>query len=160
VKRVRTDILEIGYHERGPSAGMPVILLHGFPDDAHAYDGVSPLLATAGHRALAVYLRGYGPTRFLDPTAPRTAEQAAIGQDVIDFADALRLQQFAVVGFDCAEGRERADRQAGARVPVQFVQAGDELDVDDRAVLPRAAANPEEKVGAAGQGRGGVAFIL
>lgn len=100
VKTVRTSILEIGYHESGPSAGIPVILLHGFPDDAHAYDGVSPLLATAGHRALAVYLRGYGPTRFLDPSAPRTAEQAAIGQDVIDFADALRLQQFVVVGFD------------------------------------------------------------
>jgi len=100
VKKVRTNILEIGYHESGPSGGIPVILLHGFPDDAHAYDGVSPILAKAGHRALAVYLRGYGPTRFLDPTAPRTAEQAAIGQDLVDFADALQLQQFAVVGFD------------------------------------------------------------
>jgi pimeloyl-ACP methyl ester carboxylesterase len=28
------------------------------------------------------------------------AEQAAIGQDVIDFADALKLPRFAVVGFD------------------------------------------------------------
>ena len=100
VKRVRTNILEIGYHESGPSDGIPVILLHGFPDDAHAYDGVSPILAKAGHRALAVYLRGYGPTRFLDPSAPRTAEQAAIGRDVIDFADALQLQRFVVAGFD------------------------------------------------------------
>jgi pimeloyl-ACP methyl ester carboxylesterase len=47
-----------------------------------------------------VYLRGYGPTRFLDPAAPRTAEQAAIGQDVIDFADALKLSRFAVAGYD------------------------------------------------------------
>jgi pimeloyl-ACP methyl ester carboxylesterase len=31
---------------------------------------------------------------------PRTAEQAAIGQDVIDFADALGLPRFAVAGFD------------------------------------------------------------
>ena len=59
--------LEIGYHESGDAAGFPVILLHGFPDDAHAYDGVAPMLARAGYRALAVYLRGYGPTRFLDP---------------------------------------------------------------------------------------------
>jgi pimeloyl-ACP methyl ester carboxylesterase len=100
VKMVRTTILDIGYHESGPASGLPVILLHGFPDDAHAYDGVSPILAKAGHRALAVYLRGYGPTRFLDPTAPRTAEQAAIGQDVMDFADALGLQRFVVAGFD------------------------------------------------------------
>jgi pimeloyl-ACP methyl ester carboxylesterase len=100
IKTVRTNILEIGYHESGDAAAFPVILLHGFPDDAHAYDGVAPVLARAGYRALAVYLRGCGPTRFLDPAASRTAEQAAIGQDVIDFADALKLPRFAVAGFD------------------------------------------------------------
>jgi len=100
VKTVRTPILEIGYHESGDANGFPVLLLHGFPDDAHAYDGVAPILAKAGYRALAVYLRGYGPTRFLDPSAPRTAEQAAIGQDVVDLADALHLRQFALAGFD------------------------------------------------------------
>jgi pimeloyl-ACP methyl ester carboxylesterase len=100
VKTVRTSILEIGYHEIGDATGFPVILLHGFPDDAHAYDGVAPVLANAGYRALAVYLRGYGPTRFLDPAVALTAEQAAIGQDVFDFADALQLPRFAVAGFD------------------------------------------------------------
>jgi pimeloyl-ACP methyl ester carboxylesterase len=100
VKTVRTNTLEIGYHGSGDPAGFPVILLHGFPDDAHAYDGVAPVLAKAGYRSLAVYLRGYGPTRFLDPSVPRTAQQAAIGQDVIDFADALKLSRFAVAGFD------------------------------------------------------------
>ena len=100
VKTVRTGILEIAYHEVGDVNAFPVILLHGFPDDAHAYDGVAPMLAKAGYRSLAVYLRGYAPTRFLDRSQPRTAEQAAIGQDVIDFADALKLPQFAVAGFD------------------------------------------------------------
>jgi len=100
VKSIRPSVLEIGYHESGDASGFPVILLHGFPDDAHAYDGVAPLLAKAGYRALSVYLRGFGPTRFLDPTAARTAEQAAIGQDVIDFADRLKLPRFAVAGFD------------------------------------------------------------
>jgi pimeloyl-ACP methyl ester carboxylesterase len=100
VRTIRTNVLEIGYHESGAAAGFPVILLHGFPDDAHAYDGVAPALAKAGYRALAVYLRGYGPTRFLDPAVARTAEQAAIGQDVIDFADALKLPRFVVAGFD------------------------------------------------------------
>ena len=100
VKTVRAGVLEIGYHESGDPAGFPVILLHGFPDDAHAYDGVAPLLTKAGYRALAVYLRGYGPTRFLDSAAPRTAEQAAIGRDVIDLADALKIDRFAVAGFD------------------------------------------------------------
>jgi len=100
VKTVRTSVLEIAYHDSGDPSGFPVILLHGFPDDAHAYDGVAPPLASAGYRALVVYLRGYGPTRFIDRTRPRTAEQAAIGQDVIDFADALSLRRFAVAGYD------------------------------------------------------------
>lgn len=100
VKIVRTPILDVGYHESGPADGFPVLLLHGFPDDAHAYDGVAPVLAKAGYRAFAIYLRGYGPTRFLDATAPRTAQQSAIGQDVIDVADALKLQRFAVTGYD------------------------------------------------------------
>ena len=100
VERVRTDVLEIGYHESGPPNGFPVLLLHGFPDDAHAYDEVAPRLAGAGYRAFALYLRGFGPTRFLDPAAPRTAQQAAIAQDVVDFADALGLPRFAVSGYD------------------------------------------------------------
>jgi pimeloyl-ACP methyl ester carboxylesterase len=70
---------------------VPVILLHGFPDDVRAYDEVVPPLVKAGYRALVPYLRGYGHTRFRDSAAPRMAQQAAIGQDVIDFADALGL---------------------------------------------------------------------
>lgn len=97
---VTTSVLHIGYLEFGSASGYPVLLLHGFPDDAHAYDSVAVALARKGYRALSPYLRGFGPTRFLDPSAPRMAEQAAIGQDVIDFADALNLTQFAVCGYD------------------------------------------------------------
>jgi len=100
VKSVNTPVLEIAYEASGKEDGFPIILLHGFPDDIHAWDDVAPALAKAGHRVLVPYLRGYGPTRFRDAASPRMAEQAAIGQDVIDFADALRLERFAVCGFD------------------------------------------------------------
>ena len=99
-KTVDTSVLRIGYEDSGDAAAFPVILLHGFPDDARAYDGVVPPLVQAGYRAIVPYLRGYGPTRFLDPQAARMAEQAAIGQDVIDLTDALRLPRFAVAGYD------------------------------------------------------------
>src|SRR5439155_24553070 len=86
--------------ESGNPQGFPIILLHGFPDDVRAFDGVATPLAGKGYRVIVPYLRGYGPTRFREPTAPRMGEQAAIGQDLIDFADALGLSQFAVAGYD------------------------------------------------------------
>jgi pimeloyl-ACP methyl ester carboxylesterase len=97
---VQTPVLTIAYEDSGNPRGFPVILLHGFPDDARAYDEVVPPLTKAGYRTLVPYLRGYGATRFRDSSAPRMAEQAAIGQDVIDLADALKLPRFAVVGYD------------------------------------------------------------
>jgi pimeloyl-ACP methyl ester carboxylesterase len=39
---VLTTTLEIAYEEHGPGDGPAVILMHGFPDDVHAYDGVAP----------------------------------------------------------------------------------------------------------------------
>lgn len=100
VRTARTSVLDIAYEDNGNPGGFPVILLHGFPDDARAYDGVIGPLAAQGYRTIVPYLRGYGPTRFRDPKAPRMAEQAAIGQDVIDLADALRIPRFAVAGYD------------------------------------------------------------
>jgi pimeloyl-ACP methyl ester carboxylesterase len=99
-RTIQTPALDVGYEESGSASGLPIILLHGFPDDVHAYDDVVPPLAKAGHRVLVPYLRGYGKTRLRDANAPRMAEQAAIGQDLIDFADALKLPRFAVAGYD------------------------------------------------------------
>jgi pimeloyl-ACP methyl ester carboxylesterase len=100
VKFVQTPVLNIGYEEHGNTSGFPIILLHGFPYDIRSWDGVVPPLVEAGHRILVPYLRGYGPTSFRDPESARMAEQAAIAQDVVDFADALGLDQFALAGFD------------------------------------------------------------
>jgi len=99
-RMVQTPTLDIGYEEHGGADGKAIVLLHGFPYDVRSFDGVVGPLAAAGHRVLVPYLRGYGPTRFRDAAAPRTAEQAAIGQDVLDFADALGIERFAVAGFD------------------------------------------------------------
>jgi pimeloyl-ACP methyl ester carboxylesterase len=97
---IRTATLEIAYQESGPADGPAVILMHGFPDDVHAYDGVAPPLATDGCRVLVPWLRGYGPTRFLDPATPRSGQQAALGADLRDFMDALGIQQATLAGYD------------------------------------------------------------
>lgn len=100
VRTVQTPVLEIAYEESGNRQGFPIVLLHGFPDDVRAWDEVAPPLAKQSYRVLVPYLRGYGPTRFRKAGAARMAEQAAIGQDAIDFADALALPRFAVAGYD------------------------------------------------------------
>jgi pimeloyl-ACP methyl ester carboxylesterase len=100
VKSVRTKLLEIAYLESGPANGPPVILLHGWPSDPHDYDDVAPPLAAAGCSVLVPWLRGYGPTRFLDPTTPRSGQQAALGADVRDFMDALGIPQATLAGYD------------------------------------------------------------
>src|SRR5258708_15213656 len=100
LKRIRTKTLEIAYEESGPEAGIPVLLMHGFPYDPRAYDGVVPLLVAAGCRTIVPYLRGYGPTRFLSADTPRSGQQAAMGRDLLDLMDVLRLPTAALVGFD------------------------------------------------------------
>jgi pimeloyl-ACP methyl ester carboxylesterase len=100
LKRVRTEILEIAYEESGPADGAPVLLMHGFPYDVRAYDVVAPLLAAAGWRVIVPYLRGYGPTRFLSSDTPRSGQQAALGKDLLDLIDALRIERAALAGYD------------------------------------------------------------
>ena len=100
IKRIRTSTLEIAYEESGPETGTPVLLMHGFPYDPRAYDEVVPPLAAAGCRTIVPYLRGYGPTRFLSAQTPRSGQQAALGNDLLELMDALRLPNAALVGYD------------------------------------------------------------
>ena len=67
------------------------------------------------HRVLVPYLRGYGRTRFRETDTPRLAEQAAIGQDVIDFADALRLDRIVVCRLRLGRSRGLHRRRAAPR---------------------------------------------
>lgn len=100
VQRIHTGVLEIAYEESGPPGGVPVLLLHGFPYDPRAFDEVTPPLAAAGCRVIVPYLRGYGETRFLSASTMRSGQQAAMGRDVLDLMDALRVPKAVLVGFD------------------------------------------------------------
>jgi pimeloyl-ACP methyl ester carboxylesterase len=97
---VTTPTLEIAYETSGPEDGPVVILLHGFPDDVRAYDGVAPVLAADGCRVLVPWLRGYGPTRFLEAATPRSGQQAALGADLRAFIAALGIERAALAGYD------------------------------------------------------------
>src|SRR5438132_4833192 len=100
LKRVRTRTLEIAYEESGPRKGPPVLLLHGWPYDPRTYDAVVPRLAGAGCRVIVPALRGFGRTRFLSRKTPRSGQQAALGQDLKDLMDALRIKRAVLAGYD------------------------------------------------------------
>jgi pimeloyl-ACP methyl ester carboxylesterase len=61
---------------------------------------VAPMLAERGCRAIVPYLRGYGPTHFLNDDTPRSGEQAAIGADLIALMDALGIARAVFAGYD------------------------------------------------------------
>ena len=100
LRRVRAGVLEIAYHESGPADGPPVLLMHGFPYDIHAYAQAAQLLAASGCRTIVPYLRGHGATRFLSATTPRSGEQAALGADLLALLDALALPRAVLAGYD------------------------------------------------------------
>jgi pimeloyl-ACP methyl ester carboxylesterase len=100
IKQIDAGLLDVGYAEAGPTAGPPVILLHGWPYDIHAFVEVAPRLAAAGHRVIMPYVRGYGTTRFRSRDTFRNGQQAAVAADVIALMDALRIDKAILAGFD------------------------------------------------------------
>jgi pimeloyl-ACP methyl ester carboxylesterase len=100
MKQIAAGVLNVAYLEVGPSDGPPVILLHGFPYDVHAYEAVAEILAAAGRHCIIPYLRGYGPTRFQSPATPRSGQQAALGADLLALMDALAIPKAVLAGYD------------------------------------------------------------
>jgi pimeloyl-ACP methyl ester carboxylesterase len=97
---VRSGPLDVGIETAGPEDGWPVLLLHGFPYDPHAFTVAAESLAGAGARVLAPYLRGFGPTRFASDLTPRSGQQAALGRDVLNLAETLKLKAPILAGYD------------------------------------------------------------
>lgn len=97
---VEIPLLRVGYEIAGPANGFPLILAHGWPDDVRTWDRVLAALHGAGYRTHAPWLRGYGPTRFLREDTFRSGQLVALRQDLVDFAAALGLTRYAVIGHD------------------------------------------------------------
>ena len=57
--------LEVDVHGDGPA----VLLVHGWPDDHHLWDGQIAALTAAGYRTIAPDLRGFGASSWPDDVA-------------------------------------------------------------------------------------------
>lgn len=85
----------LAYREAGPSAGEPVLLVHGYPESSYMWRHALARLADAGWHAVAPDLPGYGDS---EPDPPGTWERHmdALGR----FIEALNLERFVLVTHD------------------------------------------------------------
>ncbi|MFD0021635.1 alpha/beta fold hydrolase [Streptomyces sp. NPDC058382] len=101
VRHARTDVLNIAYHETGPTDGTPVVLGHGWPfSPVGSYAEVAPALARQGYRCLIPHLRGHGETHFRREDTFRSGQQGALGADHIALLDALGIRRAIFAGYD------------------------------------------------------------
>lgn len=100
--------------EAGPTEGPAVVLAHGFPETWWSWRHQLAPLAAAGHRVVAVDLRGYGASSKRGPfdLATLAADLAAVARD-------LGREPVALVGHDWGGG---AAWTAAASYPELFAR--------------------------------------
>ena len=94
------DLPGVTIHVRdtGAGTGVPVVLLHGWPDSGELWRHQVPALVDAGYRVIAPDLRGFGDSG-------KPAETAAYSMrhlvgDVVGLLDALDIDRAHLVGHD------------------------------------------------------------
>lgn len=80
-----TDGVRLAVQERGPRNLPTIVLVHGYPDDHHVWDGVVPLLTDRFH-VVTYDVRGAGSSE-----RPRRVRSYRIGQLVEDLRTVLDL---------------------------------------------------------------------
>ena len=88
--------INLHYVEAGH--GPPVVLLHGFPEFWYSWRRQLPALASAGYRAIAIDMRGFGQS-----DKPREVEAyllPTLGRDIARAIETLGADRASVVGHD------------------------------------------------------------
>ena len=85
---MRVNDVDFSYLEWGePGSGPLALLLHGFPDSAHTWRLLGPVLASAGFHVVAPFMRGYAPTSV---PADGRYQTAMLASDAVELERALR----------------------------------------------------------------------
>ena len=95
---LRFDVLDCG-----DPTGETVVLLHGFPQQPSAFDGVVPILHDHRLRTLVPSERGY--TAAARPTRRRDYATPELAADVVALLDAAGVERAHIVGHDWGGGQ-------------------------------------------------------
>lgn len=97
-RHINTNGIQLSVSEAGPEDGVPVLLLHGWPELARSWHHQMQALADAGFRAIAPDLRGFGGS-----SAPQDPKQYGIDSilaDLTGLLDALEIDRAIWCGHD------------------------------------------------------------
>lgn len=92
------DGLVFDVRDEGHEDGVPVLFLHGFPQDSTCWDGIVEPLHAAGYRTLAPDQRGYSARA--RPARIRSYRQAELVEDVAELLDVAGVEKAHIVGHD------------------------------------------------------------
>ena len=98
----RREGMVFDVRDGGPPDGEPVVLLHGFPQDASAFDRLAPGLHSAGLRTLAPDQRGYCASA--RPPGRSAYRLRAVVDDVLALLYDAGLRSAHIVGHDWGGG--------------------------------------------------------
>ncbi len=97
--RLKKEGLNVRYAELGDRAKTTVLLLHGVPENLHAWYAVAPLLADKYH-VLALDWPGFGGSDPLPSPEDYTSHRFA--EVIVDFMDSLHIHMANLVATDIA----------------------------------------------------------
>ncbi|MBS0381870.1 MAG: alpha/beta hydrolase [Proteobacteria bacterium] len=100
--RATTALGELAALQWGDAGATPLLALHGWLDNAGSFARLAPLLAER-HRVIALDLPGHGHSAHLHASARRYHAVDQVDQ-VLDFADALGLERFDLLGHSLGAG--------------------------------------------------------
>jgi len=95
---IETNGIRLHVVQAGPKSGVPVILLHGFPEFWYGFRRQIPALVEAGCRVIVPDQRGYNLSD--KPKGVKAYSMDELVMDVIGLIDALEYDKVNLVGHD------------------------------------------------------------
>ncbi|HKV64820.1 MAG TPA: alpha/beta fold hydrolase [Rhodanobacteraceae bacterium] len=100
--RIATPFGKLAALQWGAADAPPLLALHGWLDNAASFTRLAPLLADR-RRVIALDLPGHGHSAHLPPSVHRYNNLDQVDH-VLDFADALQLERFDLLGHSLGAG--------------------------------------------------------
>jgi epoxide hydrolase 4 len=95
---IETNGIRLHVVQAGPKSGVPVILLHGFPEYWYGFRRQIPALVDAGCRVIVPDQRGYNLSG--KPEGVKAYRMDELVRDVIGLIDALEYDKVNLIGHD------------------------------------------------------------